>query len=57
MYVTQVTWWVKVVNTGQGGMVGRMNKHAGIRVDSEDALQEETGQRSITNLLMLGRLT
>jgi len=43
MYVTQVTWWVKVVNTGRGEMIESMNKHAGIRVDSEDALQQETG--------------
>lgn len=57
MYVTQVTWWVKVVNTGRGGMIESMNKHAGIWVDSEDALQQETGQRRITILLMLSRLT
>lgn len=40
-----------------GRMIESMNKHAGIRVDSEDTLQQETEQRSVTVLLMLSRLT
>ena len=40
-----------------GGMIESMDKHAGIRMDSEDALQQETGQISIAVLYMPSSLT